>query len=368
MRTPPHLSSGSVEQSRNGTTIPLLSSLLSGLMLLVFIFSARADSLVLKNDLPSDPRYWSYRKALEQKVSLSLLVDADDLGHLNRNLEILKGLGSENVIPAEVFFFSSRWNHTVSVRSEKNKALTAQEKELAAKAQGYLKALGLKNFKLINAEKIKSDLRVEFSPVWIISWKAREYLYEGLAKPGLLFAENGIYKGQNANVSTKRRSTNNRLKSRISLSELKRRLKTSAPDGSPENAGIPIIARVFYSENAGVSVADDALPDCQKSSLRNMEVLPDDKGLEDIDLIAYRYDSFAQKNLARSLPQAYPYIPGDLSNPYREKNNQTQDVLRILGLRCLPTAVQHVTRGTKHYIQYREGAKAWTRARAQTRK
>lgn len=160
-------------------------------------------------------------------------------------------------------------------------------------------------------------------------------------------------------VKKSQRRSSQKFRGSITLEELGRDVGAQLPKGISRETQISVAAHVFRNTEIQGSVYYDGLPDCGNNQRRRLEIFPSERGLEKIDLIAYRFNSARQKKRASQISNAFPYIPGDLSNPYRDPRDGTQTFLRILGLRCLPTAVKHVQEKGQAFLEYREGESAW---------
>ncbi len=160
-------------------------------------------------------------------------------------------------------------------------------------------------------------------------------------------------------VKKTRRHTSHRFRPSITLGEMSRAAGAQVPKGISEDTEIAVSAHVFRGTESAAFSEYDGLPDCEEKQIRMEEVFSGDRALKGINLIAYRFDSAEQKGHGARHSMAFPYIPGDLSNPYRERGNNTQEFLRLLGFRCLPTAVEHVEEKRRTFLRYREGALAW---------
>jgi len=119
----------------------------------------------------------------------------------------------------------------------------------------------------------------------------------------------------------------------------------------------------FYSLNSRDSFyADgyDGLPGCSKSENRIQIRSSSDGSFRKLDVIVYQFDNKKDRERAKKLgSKAIPYIEGDLLNPYRNKASNAQSIIRVLGIRCLPTRVKSIVEKGQTAFKYFEGKEAW---------
>lgn len=162
----------------------------------------------------------------------------------------------------------------------------------------------------------------------------------------------------------KRGSARHRLITRANVRELERisgqRLNLPRSEALKE---YPIPVHLFRVKSLPPGAGTwDGLPPCRANGERQVP-LPSDGALEGLDLIVYQYGDRSQEKKAKKAgTRAVAYVEGALVNPHRDKGDSTQALLRILPLRCLPSALKHVAdQAGRHYLTVREGGGAWHR-------
>ena len=111
---------------------------------------------------------------------------------------------------------------------------------------------------------------------------------------------------------------------------------------------------------AGASTFD-ALPVCALRHTRIQALVKHELVSDKLDIVVYQNGNSDQKREARQTgSKAVPYLEGDSFNPFRDKVDKTQELLRTLDLHCVPTRVRVIVRDKEQKLEYREGEAAVT--------
>ena len=188
------------------------------------------------------------------------------------------------------------------------------------------------------ADELLAKFKVKQSPCWIVTYKGKQRLYQGVASIEGLFSNDGHFIGANP---------------RFTRPEPSRAAPTF-------RTGAAIEYRLRKNEMQPGAGSYDVKPDCAAPNVREIPVLYDSEELSNFDLLFYNFRSDAQATQAQSWQKlAVPYLEGDLHNPYRSHRGLLQEYGRFFDIRCLPTRIHYFYRDGRRIEEYREGERAW---------
>ncbi len=176
-------------------------------------------SKVLKGRVPSDPKYLDYMRWYVDHAVVSVIIRGEDRNHLYealgeiqklRKKQVLLGnvviIGKSNIGPlqpntARMLVGPDAYLHAREALRKTGKDLTLKEFENAKRELGISSALSElaldmnlgAGFLIDDAEKILTDLGIEFSPAWIVRYHGKNYIYEGVDSIAKYFGTGGQF-------------------------------------------------------------------------------------------------------------------------------------------------------------------------------
>jgi len=179
----------------------------------------RKYAKVLKGKVPSDPKYLDYVRWYVDHSVVSVIVRGENAGHLYDVLSEIKRLQDKQVLLGNVIVVGrgnigqldpatapmlngpkAYQNFRDAMRSI-GKDLSPEEFETAKRQLGINPALSqmAADIKLgsgaltEDAEKLLTDLGIEYSPAWIVRYHGKNYIYDGVTAISKYFANGGQF-------------------------------------------------------------------------------------------------------------------------------------------------------------------------------
>lgn len=351
---------------------------------------ATADALgapvaVRKGEPPRSAEYWKHLDWYQSHAIVSVLLNGADREGFLQTLAKLSILREKGVPVARVTVIG---RDLISEIERGGRVADPRERRIDVSTDGrairptdvgvLARRLGLHGGRTTNVADTLERLGVKNSPTWIVRYRGQDYLYEGDVSLRTMFNGDGTFRVPNdadpvtarAKVSfesdaapvafrTRRSSTFSlRSEPRLNAND-ERALKRVSKEhfGQLETFAIEYPIDLYaLPPGAGTS---DALPACERSTVRIEPVLLDSSELRWFDLLVYDYRAPEDERRARAWPRpSAPYLEGDLTNPYRASEPQ-QEFIRLFDVQCLPTRFRYVTAEGRSVLEYREGARAW---------
>lgn len=204
VQTPKSIKSETISTSNSPTsttssTIPVTSGSTS---------SAEMAYPVRHGELPADRDYWSFLNFYRSHAVVSLVVSGIDDKALARALEELNRLQDRGVQIGEVVVSGGRYIADLNaVETPTDPPITddlsaeevkvrraAQQKRVSALSKLSL-AVGLGVGDPVDVSPVIERLAIQYSPTWVVRYRGRDYVYEGLENPSTLFSKDGVYRG-----------------------------------------------------------------------------------------------------------------------------------------------------------------------------
>ncbi len=225
-----------------------------------------------------------------------------------------------------------------------------------------IKQLGLEETSTDSSLTTVKELRLSYSPTWIVKANGREYVYEGYQDISKFFTRDGIFLNKIEGTSETENLGNIALHEKRSTSI---NFPLTSEKQTTENLNIGIIFKP--GANDPYPDLDDkvenfiALPKCITAKTELDEVFHDTPGSESLDTIIYDPRIMKEQKLASSQKVAtIPWDPNyDTSAGHESADAKLQDLARVLNPRCLPARFSFTYSGSKRYQKIQYGDKAW---------
>ena len=343
--------------------------------------SAAADSQHSRP--PEDTGYWRYADAYRNQATVMLLVSGGDDAGLKNALEQVKTLISRGVAVSAV----AVTKRSILPELQVGGALAPAEwgnrrpsNSMAAKAVrpnslgALVQAAGLQGGQLADMTTLAEKLSIKYSPAWIVRFRGKTLVFEGMHNPATLFSADGSFQADLNGIATESRRTPTaellfakpataiRTTLAAASANPPADLKSFAASGAfPEAFANAALVFTIPSPNAATSDGSyDGLEKCSSQKVFRLPLAGGGARQLAIDLIVFDYFDNAQRSKAdRSTHTSVAYVPGDLANPMRPQNDQLPALARLVHPRCLPTRVVALKEGSEEYLEYREGSSAW---------
>lgn len=137
-----------------------------------FVPAAKAQ-----NQLPKDKRYWKYHSWYKNHSLLFLVVSGLDKKKLEQSMRSLKRLKKRGVLVAEVMIVGEP-----NTSSETSDPISKIFSELSLSQSG-----------MEDPSIVLKKYDIKSSPTWIVRYKGKDYVYEGLKNPERLFNTQGQF-------------------------------------------------------------------------------------------------------------------------------------------------------------------------------
>lgn len=158
-------------------------TLLKAVILVVYLLLSIPS--FAQEQIPTDPRYWRYHKWYKNHSILHLVVDGTDLQHLSKVLEDREELKKRGVYLGEVMIIGDPDPMRIVKERRKN----------YRNAQTIIERFNLGESSLENAKDVVEDFGISHSPTWIVRFRGKNYVFEGLRTPERLFTSEGVFRG-----------------------------------------------------------------------------------------------------------------------------------------------------------------------------
>jgi hypothetical protein len=143
---------------------------------------------------PKDKRYWDFHKWYVNHSVLSLVVSGEDGGHLKESLEALKKLKKSGVLIGEILVIGNEPSPLLSGKKPvKGKNYLRQTDKILLELESED---GLDS-SMVNAQAVVDRLNIKYSPTWVVRYRGKNYIYEGLRSPARLFTSRGEFRAAN---------------------------------------------------------------------------------------------------------------------------------------------------------------------------
>ena len=265
---------------------------------------------------------------------------------LKAYVKMLEGLSDDQLRAIEKHHFEALRKRTVNSRSTPLLQRLMLELDLVALEER-------------SPVKVLAKYSARKSPLWVVRSGGVDYVFEGVQDPTTFFDERGAFR---------------RAASKTELA--------AALAGDGFVRGVSYEGRVFASSEAELATkkalsyrpdlssafskgADDLsyrlreLPHCPEPGLRRVEVFSKSRARSLMDMIFYSPDSVPQNAAAlrySGRARLVSYRSGSFSAGAQMGAGSWAERLDV---RCLPTRFHFVTVNDKHFMEYREGERAW---------
>lgn len=124
-----------------------------------------------------------------------------------------------------------------------------------------------------------------------------------------------------------------------------------------------VFRRSFWEEKAAREeqlLHYEELPNCSESKTSLEEVFQLTPGSDAFDVLYYSADDKEQRKKARGyFAYAVAYNSALIADPDTNIPDQIQEFARFIGIECLPTRFRFTFIGSRRYMEFRTGDKAW---------
>lgn len=144
-------------------------------ILFIIILCTYSLNAYAQHNVPKDNRYWKFHQWYVSHSVLSLVVNGKDEQHLSEALNEISKLKNRGVLVGDVMIIGG-------------------PKDLN-KLSALTKNAGLDSNLMENAQAVVDKLEITNSPTWIVRYRGKDYVYEGLRSAQGLFTSQGQFKG-----------------------------------------------------------------------------------------------------------------------------------------------------------------------------
>jgi hypothetical protein len=136
-------------------------------------------------EIPTGSSYWRYHNWYKNHSVLHVVIDGTDLKHVERVLETRQALKKRGVFLGEVMI----------IGDPDPMKIVKQRRTEYRNTHTMVEKFGLGESSLENATELVERFGIKSSPSWIVRFRGKNYVFEGLRTPEKLFTSKGVFRG-----------------------------------------------------------------------------------------------------------------------------------------------------------------------------